>query len=627
MPTRKKRPQEVKLASFPAPTGGWISNRNLAVPKGQNLAPGAAVLDDCFPTPTSVMLRRGYRRWASILNGTTIKSLFTYVIGSQREMFAATDSGIWNITTVPSANNWALATESDDYIAVDVAGEEIIGEDSLSDLNVHTGTTSGDWSVVQFTTAGGTFLIGVNGVDDGFLYDGTTFWPYIEGGVIRLPVSSVTGTFEAGETITGGTSGSTATVYQVEASYLLVTGASGDFTDTETVTGGTSGATATAGEQSVEVPGADGIATSDLSYVWAYKERIYFIEANSMNAWYLPVDSIGGDLTKLPLGGVFNRGGNLLWGHSWSLYNSDAGNLAEQCVFCTTEGEVAAYQGLSPEPDSGWQRVGLYRIGRPMGRKGLIKAGGDLVIATTVGFISLSSASENDYAALGRTAVSYPIEDEWVRAVQERGATDWRCQVWPDGQMVIVAPPTPDGQEPVLFVANSITGAWCRFTGWDVTALEVWQGRLFFGSSDGAVREGWQGGADEDSPYVGRILPLFEDLKIPGSRKIAKMARAVMRSAYPLQEAVAAKFDFDLTFPPAPDQPLAPEGNEWGTGIWDQSTWDSDRATLHSANWRAVGGSGQDASVAVQVTSGTVAPLDAELIRIDLTFTSAGLVS
>ena len=59
-------------------------------------------------------------------------------------------------------------------------------------------------------------------------------------------VSGGSGTFVAGETITGGTSGSTATVdgYSASPKEIYIYSPSGSFTATETVTGGTSGATA-----------------------------------------------------------------------------------------------------------------------------------------------------------------------------------------------------------------------------------------------------------------------------------------------------------------------------------------------------------------------------------------------
>lgn len=551
VPAQRRKPAKVQFASFPAPTGGLVSNRNLAMARGPDMPPGAEVLENFFPTATGVLLRRGSRRWASVDADTPIKSLFTYSVGGQREFFAATDAGIWDITTVENPFSYAIVTEDDDYIAVDETGDgTVIGASSLSPVGDLTGTTNGDWVVVQFATAGGSFLVGVNGADPAFLYDGTEF-----------DVTAIT------------------------------------FPD-----------------------GVD-LTTADLSYVWVYKQRLFFIERNSLNVWYLPVDQIGGELTLFPMGGIFVRGGSLLWGEVWSLDNGGSGGLSEQCVFTTTEGEVAAYQGLSPDPDQGWTKVGVYRIGKPLGKKAFIRAGGDLVIATSVGFISLAAASRQDYAALGQGAVSYSIEESWAQAVQLRGQEDWRCEVWADGQMALVSPPVTPSQPPIVFVSNVNTGKWGLFTGWDARSIEVFDGRLFFGTSIGTILNGWTGGTDDGLPYAGRVLPLFDNLGAPGSIKVAKMARAVVKSSYGVKTQLSGQSNFRVNFPPLPSSTPIITGNEWDNAIWDTSIWDADRGDIVVGEWVSVGASGHDISVGMQIVSGAVVPVDAELVRMDLTYT------
>lgn len=61
----------------------------------------------------------------------------------------------------------------------------------------------------------------------------------------NILITGVSGTFQVGETITGGTSGSTAVITVVEANRLFLETINGDFQNAETITGGTSGATAT----------------------------------------------------------------------------------------------------------------------------------------------------------------------------------------------------------------------------------------------------------------------------------------------------------------------------------------------------------------------------------------------
>ena len=522
-PTPNRKPRRSQLASFAAPTGGKVSNRNLALARDPNPPPGAAVVAECFPTATGVVLRRGIIRRASIVPDDPVLSIFTYISGAVQKLFAAVSTGIRDITTVATPNTFA-------------------GPDVL------TGQTSGNWNVVQFATAGGQFLIGVNGTDPAFVYDGATF---------------------AATTIT--------------------------------------------------VPFGSGLDTSDLSYVWVYKQRLYFLQKNSMNVWYLPVDSIGGALTLLPLGGVFVRGGTLTWGQSWSLDSGGSGGLSEQCVFVTTEGEVAAYQGLFPG-DASWAKVSSYRIGRPMGDKAFMRAGGDIVIATTVGFVSLAAASRLDYAALGQNAVSYPIEDDWADAVQTRGQADWRVEVWPDQQMAMISPPPIVGRVPILFVVNVNTGKWCVFNNWDVRSLGLFMGAMYFGSANGTVRQAMVSGTDEGAPYTGQIVPLFEDLGQPGSLKIAKMARAIIRSAFEANPRLSGQSNYVVALPPPPSLGTPPAGAEWGVGLWGEALWGASRTAIVTAEWQPVGTYGHDISIGVQVTSGAVAPVDAELVRIDVMY-------
>lgn len=622
-PTPRRKPRKTTLASFPVPTAGLISNRNLATPTGQNVPPGAAVLRNWFPTPSTVILRRGLRRRATLPNGLPVRSLFTYVLGQQQQLFAATDEGIWDVTTVPEPFPQILSSDPEHMIGPD--DDTVFGWGSVDGMEVLQGTTSGDWVTLQFSTAGGTYVIGVNGVDTGFIYDGTEFWPYLDGGITEVSVTT-SPDFVVGEVVTGSTSGSTGTVYRAEAGKLLLVDVEGEF-EVEAITGSIAGAGTIDSLPVLAVPGISGIDSADLSYVWAYKERVWFIEKDTLNAWYMPVDQVGGDAKVFPLGGVFGRGGSLLWGQTWSLDSGGEGGLSEQCVFTTTEGEVAAYQGISPDDVQTWGKVGVYRIGRPMGKKAFIRAGGDLVVATSIGFIPLGQAIQRDYAALGLVAVSQPIADEWRRAVTERGMDGWQCELWGEGSMTLVVPPIVGDQDPIVFVANSDSGAWAIFTGWTPTAMETFRGGLVLGSTAGKVQNAWVGGKDEGVTYTGVMVPLFNDLGTPGQRKFAEFARVVKRSAYPSRETVSARFDWNMSIPPAPDAAPVPAGSEWDVGIWDESVWNAERGTIVTENWASVGGSGYAASVVVQVTSGVDVPLDTEIVRMDFSYATGDIVT
>jgi hypothetical protein len=367
-------------------------------------------------------------------------------------------------------------------------------------------------------------------------------------------------------------------------------------------------------------PAITGATPTTLSHVWIYKNRPFFVQKDTLDAWYLPVDSIGGAAVKLPLGGVFNLGGSLLYGASWSLDSGDSGGLSEQCVFITTEGEVAVYKGTDPSSSTTWSKVGVYRIGKPRGPHAFIRAGGDLVIATDIGFVPLSQAIQRDYAALSPAAVSYPIETAWNEAVAQRSGDYWHCKVWPTKQMVALALPTDANQQAQWFVANARTGAWGLYTGWQANCLEHFDDRLFFGSNDGRIVEAEVTGADENIPYVCVAVPLFDPLKTPASLKTAIQSRATIRSTHAMLTQLSMQHDYVVTLPASPDDTSLLSANLWGSGTWGLSTWGTALEKQTYQRWQSTPGSGYALAPAVQITSGSESAPDTELVSLDMTY-------
>jgi hypothetical protein len=371
-------------------------------------------------------------------------------------------------------------------------------------------------------------------------------------------------------------------------------------------------------------PAITGVPPSTLAYVWAFKNRLFFIEKNTLNAWYLAVDAIGGAATKFPLGGVFQLGGTLLFGESWSL-NENSG-LTASCVFVTTEGEVAVYQGSNPASASDWVLSGVYRVGRPLGAKAFHRAGGDLVIATDVGLVPLSQAIQKDAAALALGSVSYPIETAWNAAVKKK-TDDWNVEIWPTNQMVIVSLSPNGATKNTQFVANARTGAWCKFTGWDVNCMKVFKTRGFYGTTNGVVAEMEVTGSDMGSPYTGLYIPMFDDLSTPLSLKIAKLARVAVRAPKEPEILISGQFDFSPKVPPAPNaSPQASDG-VWGAGKWGEFTWGVGQSLNTYQEWQSVGGAGYALAPAVQITSGSITPPNIEILRTDISYQVGGPVS
>lgn len=630
----RPKPRKSQTYKWAAPVAGWVANRNLADPKAIE-GPGAAVLDNFFPKSSSVKLRRGKQLYATLGDGTKpVTSIFSYLDGENQRIFATTDTTIYNITSVVFPYGFEVVDEDEQLIVTETG--DYFGAESTDGFEVSEDHLGGYWITVQFATTGDVYLIGVNGQDDGFIFDGEDFWPNIAGGILMQAVDGVTTPFVVGETVTGVISGKTAVVFRVVngapgTQTLYLRDATGAFTDNEGLDGSGGGEGVINGASTVASPGVtfpDGYTTADMSYVWAYKNRLWFARKNSMDAYYLPVDAVGGEATLFPLAGIFGRGGTLMFGASWSLdAGADAG-LSEQNIFVSSEGEVAIFQGSNPEDASDWRKVGLYRVGRPLGPRAHFRGGGDIAIATSVGLVPLSKAISLDITSLSVGTVSYKIADAWSDAVTLRGLTDWQCEVWPEQKMAIVSPPDLIGStEPVLFISNTETGAWARYTGWYALAMEVFQGQLYFGSPDGKIFLGNVSGKDEEDTYTGTILPLFDDVGSPSSVKIGTMGRAVTRANTVVKGRVELRGDYNQSFGANPDATFLNSDNAWGSGIWGQAVWGSAIPTVINQGWHSTGGTGYALSMSYRVTSGSVTPLDDELIRMEMLYTTAEVVT
>lgn len=369
-----------------------------------------------------------------------------------------------------------------------------------------------------------------------------------------------------------------------------------------------------------------GVASSALSHLWIHANRIWGIQKGTMTAWFLPVDSIGGAALDFSLGSVFQRGGSLLFGDTWT---SDSGSgFGDRCVFVSTEGEIAVYEGLNPGGSSSWALVGRYDVGRPVGVQ-TIRAGADLLIATTDGIVPLSQIVTKDPAALSMAAVSANIERPWLRAVRTNASSlPVQMLKWQRESMGIVAFPHLDH----CFVVNLQTGAWAKWTGKAITAMALHNDLAYWAGADGFVYQFEGAGADDGAPYAFRWSLLPDDLGAAGRLKHVYSARATWRALVPFvaQLDVATDYRRDFEQPPPNAAPDDDGGALWDVALWDAAIWDdgadSDAQTTVTTLWQSINRSGIVVAPQVQVTCGGSRKPDAELVTVDLLYDVGGVV-
>ena len=373
---------------------------------------------------------------------------------------------------------------------------------------------------------------------------------------------------------------------------------------------------------------SDSTTLADLSYVFAHKGRLFYLKDGSFDVHYMPVAAVGGDASLLTLNSIFERGGALLFGTTWS---KDSGSGPDDlAIFVTTEGELAVYLGTDPSSAFDWNLVGLYRIGKPLGKHAWFRAGGDVLIATEDGVVPLSQVVNRDPAALELSAVSRNIEPDWRTEFNARNSTAWQMLKWTARSMGLVSLPHRTA-DPVCFVVNLETGAWTRFTGWDIQAMSTYGDQAFFGDSGGVIYQMDAGGQDDESAYLCRLSYHNDHLGEIGTYKVARMIRATFRANADFIAKLSLATNYAEDFPTAPSAAPASTTAEaiWDTGIWDESKWDdastSELKTTTTA-WRSVNGTGYAFAPQIQITSGQTRKANIELVQLELIFEKGALV-
>jgi hypothetical protein len=494
------RPARVEL--FPSPSKGWVQSGNI-VTAGRDQA---EVMDNIWPSAEGGRLRGGCVEYADCAQAIT--RLFVYKSGTAETMFASGTNNIYD-TAAPL-------------------------------VSVRAGLANGDWSVTQMTTAGGSFLIGANGADPVWYYNGATF---------------------TASTITGVTS-------------------------------------------------------STLSQVWSFKERLFFVEKNTLSVWYLPTESVAGAASEINLGSVFRKGGAILFGANWSLDSGEG--MDDVCLFVTDQGEIAVYEGTDPSSVSTWSLTGVYEIASPVDKHAFFKAGGDLAILTEDGIVPVSEALRKDRAALQASAITYPIEDAWKDVIANRsGGAVITATLWQAQTLLIVGTGATDGGKNVAFVANSRTGAWARNLGWDVKCSVVFNDALYFVDSGGVVYTADSGGTDNGVQYTGHCVPKFTN---SGQYRQAHSVGITYRAPEELDFDLSLHGDYQIDALPIPSPATFASGDEWGTGVWGTFVWGNGTSVYTYRTWQFAGASGYALAPGVSITSNQTAAIPFELLSMRVRF-------
>lgn len=327
-------------------------------------------------------------------------------------------------------------------------------------------------------------------------------------------------------------------------------------------------------------PAITGVTSSTIVNLNVHKERLWMIQVNSTDAWYLATQAIAGAATKFPLGSVFKKGGSLIAMASWT---NDGGTGPDDfAVFISSEGEAAVYQGTDPASSETWGLVGVYNIGKPIGYRSMMKFAGDILILTTDGIMPASKAF-----LTGQTTKSIAYSDAISGALADvtnlySASTGWQMTHFPEANMILLNVPIAIGLQE-QYVMNSTTRAWCQFTGWFASCMEVFNGELYYGLTN-AVNKAWTGTSDNGANIEGEYVGAFDYFGTRDGLKHVKMIRPVIGwDSNPAEFFLGVDADFIVTTPTGAVAFTPGAAGLWDAGQWDAAIWGGTAAL--NKNW------------------------------------------
>lgn len=328
-------------------------------------------------------------------------------------------------------------------------------------------------------------------------------------------------------------------------------------------------------------PALTGITSNKVSNVYLWQNRIILTEKDSMKWYYLPLNSVGGAAVSFDMGQIFRLGGYITRISDWSV-DTGFGPL-NRLVIVSSEGEIGVFQGTDPSIASAFSLVGVYQLGRPLSKRCTVPLPGDVAILTESGLWPLSKIMAMDTYSQ-QVALSDKIRNAFVAYAQVYGTLyGWQPKVFHGGQALIVNVPITSVIS-YQFVMNLSTKAWCRFTAWNATCIEIMDGKLYFAMGR-FVYQGWTGHKDGLGAITGRVKQAFTYPNRHGISHV-KLARPILNADKGIELSYGIDTDFADSSSYSSSTSYIQALTKWGEAIWGASVWSSGNGTISS--WKTV---------------------------------------
>ncbi|WP_199741923.1 hypothetical protein [Corallococcus sp. CA047B] len=368
-----------------------------------------------------------------------------------------------------------------------------------------------------------------------------------------------------------------------------------------------------------------GVNPSNLVHVHVFKNRVWFVERDTGNAWYLATGAIYGTATSLSMGRQFRAGGPLVGLYSWT-YDGGSG-MDDSLVGISNGGDVVIWQGTDPASDFALR--GVWQVGAPpAGRDLAASVGGDCWLLTRFGLQPISQlvVGANSEVASSQLPTA-KVASLFNNAMQGKAAKKgWAMRLHPEDATLLVMVPTEDGQATEQLVMALAPRSWSRYRDLPIYSSCVLSGKLYYGTVDGKVgiNDGYVDGrtlADPNSYTAVQwaLLTSFQNLGSASMKQVQMVRPTFLTEGSAPSYNAQARYRYDFTELASVSQ-AANTGSLWDVGTWDSAVWAGDyQATQNVTGTTGLGG---DVAIAMRGTAIT----RTVLVGIDVFFTVGGLL-
>jgi len=373
-----------------------------------------------------------------------------------------------------------------------------------------------------------------------------------------------------------------------------------------------------------------GVDPTKVAFIMNHKGRIWMIERDSSDAWYLPVGQRTGAATKFQFGSKMKHGGYLVGLYSWSVDGGDG--VDDYLLGVSKAGDLLAYRGSDPAFADKWDLVGKFFIGEvPENRRIASETGGDTMLLSVYGLTSVQQLLSGVDPNKTERNVTAKIARFVRSAIQSKITLPyWEVKFLMAENLVVINSPRQTNEPYIQYALNinrtaeESGGGWGLLRDVPATTFESYNGTTYFGTEDGRLLQvfGDLAGVDINGaggePIEFSILGRFTNYGVPDYKQV-QFIRPSFITNNVITVTVKPVYDFQVQEILNSAVPGVVEGSLWDVALWDAAIWSGVSAQSQVG---AAQGAGRNVAVAMRGS----AVQRATLVNTELTWQKWGFL-